>query len=662
VRLSQQTWFACRIKENEMDTSDEKPVPCTNEGLRVELGRLEWAKGLSQETLTVITSTAEYVEFHAGEVVIEVESEITHAWFLITGRLQATLYDLLGKEIQKDTFVRGSVVGLFSLGLSDRSHLHVEATEPSTAIRLTLSDLLQLSAKHADFQLTMFRLAANIFKRYVTVDRSLPKPSVVGIVHHTEASRPLLSRLARRLQDLDESPCIASDDKRWKPDRDIAFRLLVGDGRVEERPNILKDWASHRRLLVDVGADHSPEAMARFLSYVDIVLWCVRPEDASATVNRLQGLEKSVPRWRDKLRIVWLLGSSTRIAPYVPELHELADRDFKLTLEPPGANQSSLLQHGFERIVHHLRGIQIGLALGGGAARGMAHLGVLKALEQHGIYVDMLAGTSAGAMTGTIYAAGLNPEHVTQFFKTDLQPSWFFRQLPGGGYWYLLYKYRRRHFDSMLRKYLGRSSMQQLILPMFTIAVDLVEGEPVVREAGDAIRNILESINLPPLSLPILGSGQALVDGGLLNNIPANVLVAKGCNFVIASSVTAKLEKDFLGIRSKGRSPSRRVCSTIQVIMRQNMIQDYNMNAVGVQPADFVIAPDVTSFDISEFTRADEMARIGEATTNATVADLRKMLSKLDSKLFESSSTNEGGINSNRRDELRLHSPSEPAA
>jgi hypothetical protein len=61
------------------------------------------------------------------------------------------------------------------------------------------------------------------------------------------------------------------------------------------------------------------------------------------------------------------------------------------------------------------------------------------------------------------------------------------------------------------------------------------------------------------------------------------------------------------------------------------------MNAVGVQPADFVVAPDVTSFDISEFTRVDEMARIGEATTNATVAHLRKMLSRLDSKLFESS-------------------------
>src|SRR5271166_1172227 len=123
-------------------------------------------------------------------------------------------------------------------------------------------------------------------------------------------------------------------------------------------------------------------------------------------------------------------------------------------------------------------------------------------------------------------------------------------------------------------------------------------------------------------------------DGGLLNNVPANVLVAKGCNFVIASTVTAQLEKDFEGISSRLIG---RFFSTIQVIMRQSIVQDYNMNSVGVQPADFVIAPDVTSFDMSEFTRADEMARVGETTTNENVAKLRKMLSRLDSKLFESS-------------------------
>ncbi len=237
-------------------------------------------------------------------------------------------------------------------------------------------------------------------------------------------------------------------------------------------------------------------------------------------------------------------------------------------------------------------------------------------------------------MVGGIYAAGLDPEYVTRCFKSDLLPPWIFRQLPAGGYWYLLYKYRRHQFGPMLRKYLDNLRMEQLLIPVMMISVDLVEGVPLVRDSGDATDNMLESINLPPLSLPIVRAEQALVDGGLLNNVPASALVAKGCNFVIASTVTAKLEKDFMGIRSNKPRGAGKFLSTIQVIMRQAMIQSYSMNAVGVQPADFVIAPNMTAFDLSEFTRADEMAVIGESTTNETVHQLKAMLLKLDAKLF----------------------------
>src|SRR6478672_4330979 len=622
------------VLENETHNSNEKSGSPTRERPRLDLRRLKWASRLSPETLNAIMNDAEWVDFQPGEVLIDVDAEITHLYFLLTGRVQAILYDALGKEIEKDTIVPGFAIGLIALSSQDQCQLHAEAVEPSRTIRFTVPNLLALAAKHGDFQRVLFQMAVNAFKRYMTADRSLPKPSIVGIVHHSAASRPLAGRLARRLRSLDESPCIAGDDEQWQPDRGIPFKLVFRQGHVGQ--DDFKGWALDRRLLVDIRADQSPEAMTFLLSHGDIVLWCIRPQDAPAAVTLLRRLEQDVPSWREKIRIVWVLDHNTPIAPYVPELSELAARDFKLTLDAPGANQNSLLHHGIERIVHHLRGIQIGLALGGGAARGMAHLGVLKALEQHGIYIDMLAGTSAGAMTGALYAAGLDPDFIARSFKVDLQPPWFFRKLPGGGYWYLLYKYRRHKFDSMIRKYLKVSKMQQLILPLFTVAVDLIEGGPVVCGVDDAATAVLASINLPPLSLPILESGHAYVDGGLLNNVPADVLVANGCNFVIASTVTAKLEKDFSGSRSRRRSHNGPFPSTIQVIMRQTMIQGYNMNSIGVGPADFVLAPDVTSFDISEFTRVDEMARIGEATTNENIAKLRKMLNRLDPKLFKS--------------------------
>jgi predicted acylesterase/phospholipase RssA len=381
--------------------------------------------------------------------------------------------------------------------------------------------------------------------------------------------------------------------------------------------------------------ERSAGELHRLLKYTDCVLWCLQPQDVPAAAQTLQALQPLVPGLRDKVCLVWLLTTEAPAPPYVKELYALAARDFKTCsgdlIKP---RQGKLLQQGIQRIIRYLRGVQIGLALGGGAARGMAHLGVLKTLEDQGIFVDMLAGTSAGAMVGGMYASGLDPEHAVACFKNDLLPPWLFRKLPGGGYWYLLYKYRRRQFEPMLRKYLGNLRMEQLTIPVSMISVDLVDGVPLVRDRGDATANMLESINLPPLSLPIVDAEQAIVDGGLLNNVPANALVEKRCNFVIASTVTANLEKDFMGIRSKKAQGLARFIATVQVIMRQNMILNHSMNAVGVQAADVVIAPDVTRFDISEFTRADEMAIVGEAAAGASIQQLKTMLSKLDPKLF----------------------------
>jgi predicted acylesterase/phospholipase RssA/CRP-like cAMP-binding protein len=605
--------------------------------LSIELRRLDWARQLKEEVIQDIAASAELMEFQAGQIIIELDSEIVHVYFVVAGRLAGALFDRLGKEIHRDIFGRGSVVGLFSVLLPDRSHLHVEAVEPSTVIRLTLDDLLRLTAKYREFQLTMFRIAANIVKHLVVVDRELPKPAAVGVVHHSDASRPLTVELARRLRQLGESPCVAGDDERWKPEGGIPHRLLFENGvsiGPERIKQLLREWTSYNRLFIDFRVNHSDDDLGRMVSYSDVVLWCIQPQEVAAAVQTLKALERSAPRLREKVCLVWILNHDAPAPPHVQELHELAARDFKTYSGELKPNQGKLLQQGVERIVHHLRGVQIGLALGGGAARGMAHLGVLKSLEQHGIYVDMLAGTSAGAMVGAIYASGMDPEYATRCFRCDLRPPWFFRRLPGGGYWYLLYKYRRRKFEPMLRKYLDNLRMEQLVIPVTTVAVDLVDGVALVRDTGDATHNILESINLPPLSLPIVQLEQAVVDGGLLNNVPANTLVAKGCNFVIASTVTAKLEKDFMGIRSKKTRGVSRYVSTIQVIMRQNMIQSYSMNAVGVKPADFVIAPDVTSFDISEFTRADEMAVIGERATSESVPQLKGMLSKLDPQLF----------------------------
>ena len=208
----------------------------------------------------------------------------------------------------------------------------------------------------------------------------------------------------------------------------------------------------------------------------------------------------------------------------------------------------------------------------------------------------------------------------------DLTPSWFFRSLPRGDQWFLLYKYRMGRFDPMLRKYLDDLCIEQLPVPMHTVTVDLIGGESVVRSAGDAVHGILESINLPVLSKPINRPGQALVDGGLINNIPADVLVSKGCNFVIAVSVTAKMDREFARNRPDTPISKMRSASTIQTILRSFLVQSTSVNAIGVQPADFVIEPDVSGFELTEFSRTDELAAIGEQATRNAIPQIKQLL------------------------------------
>ena len=289
---------------------------------------------------------------------------------------------------------------------------------------------------------------------------------------------------------------------------------------------------------------------------------------------------------------------------------------------------------GLERLVHYLRGVQLGIALGGGAARGMAHLGVLQALENAGLCFDTFAGTSSGAMTGIVYASGRSPEYCIQHFTEDLRLKWFYRLAPGGGKWFMFGKYRSGAWDGMLRKYLFDWRLEQFCVPMRAVTVDLVGAREVVRDQGDAVQAILESINLPVLSKPINRDGMALVDGGILNTLPANILVRSGATFVVAVNVSSQLKQVFAGNTPETPTAKMKSGSTVQTVLRMLSVQDKNLSAIGAGVADFTIAPDVSAIDISEFTHTPEIAAIGRIAAEQAMPQLRDMLYKVDPQLF----------------------------
>lgn len=173
---------------------------------------------------------------------------------------------------------------------------------------------------------------------------------------------------------------------------------------------------------------------------------------------------------------------------------------------------------------------KIGLALGSGSARGLAHFGVIRAIADAGIEVDFIAGTSMGALIGAIHAAGKLDELETTFLKFDWKKtvSFFDVVLPKSG---LL---DGAKISELVRTLVPAETIETLPKPFAAVATDIVSGEEIVIRNGDLIEAVRASISVPGIFTPVRSSGRILVDGGLTNPVPVSVARAMGADIVIA--------------------------------------------------------------------------------------------------------------------------------
>jgi predicted acylesterase/phospholipase RssA len=283
-------------------------------------------------------------------------------------------------------------------------------------------------------------------------------------------------------------------------------------------------------------------------------------------------------------------------------------------------------------VVRDLLGLRRGLALSGGGAKGMAHLGVLRALDRAGIDFDLMAGTSGGALAGIPYAAGHDPDFCVTSFTRDLATPWHFRRLPRGKNLFLLWCFRAGRFDAMLRPYLHRWGLDQLPIPFAALTVDLVTGREVVRDSGDAVHAILESINVPGIAAPIVRGDQALTDGGVLNNLPSDVLVAKGAGFVVGVDVTRKMRAEFAGL-TPGHPMSARPGS-METMFRVLEVLSSATNVRHARAADLTIEPDTTAFNFADFDRTPALADAGERAAEEVLPRLREALAAFERRVL----------------------------
>ncbi len=250
---------------------------------------------------------------------------------------------------------------------------------------------------------------------------------------------------------------------------------------------------------------------------------------------------------------------------------------------------------------------RVGVALGGGFARGLAHIGVLKVLEDSRIPVCCLAGTSIGSIIGGAYASGAT---VAEMAAVARGVRW-----KNFGSWTISRRglASNHRLEALVRRTFHAMLFEHLKIPMAIIATDLVNAQPVVFRTGELALAVRASCAYPGLFLPVSVDGSLLVDGMLVSAVPAEAVRELGADIVIS----VNLDNIRYGLEPK---------NIAEVWARALSIATRAAEPVWRDQSDIVVEPEVRSFDWDDFERADELIAAGEAAMQAALPRLKRLL------------------------------------
>ncbi len=254
---------------------------------------------------------------------------------------------------------------------------------------------------------------------------------------------------------------------------------------------------------------------------------------------------------------------------------------------------------------------KLGLALSGGATRGAAHIGVLQVLEREGIRPDFVAGTSAGALIGANYCAGVPLEELEEMFVAMDWPTLVKISLNKP-----LALFDTQPMEEFLKKKMGNCDFDDLEIPFAAICCDIVTGDRVVMDKGSVAQAARASAAIPGLFSPVEINGRLLVDGGVVDNMPVEQVRDMGAKFVIGVDVASRGSNG-----KRPENPFENVLAMISVMQkRSGMLNQDNCECL--------IRPELASFSSWGFGDAPKMVEEGRKAAEAALPQLQRFLKK----------------------------------
>lgn len=283
----------------------------------------------------------------------------------------------------------------------------------------------------------------------------------------------------------------------------------------------------------------------------------------------------------------------------------------------------------------------IGLTLGGGGARGLAHIGVLKILHEESIPLDIISGTSMGALIGGAYASGATPEELVEMTDKYLNSEEFqssaikaiaeARRKENGGITkkfqtflknrlhliQMLFKpgiLSAEHFQSMINYFIPDIDVQETLIPFRAVATDLMSGEEIIFSEGPLRQAVMASCAVPGAIEPLKSGKRLLSDGGIVSSVPIRAAHKAGAHIVIAVTVTQEIfhQEEFH--------------SALAIYSRATDIMSCHLANYALKKADIVIQPHVGRLHWSDYLQAKDLIYEGERATREKIEAIKKIL------------------------------------
>jgi NTE family protein len=255
----------------------------------------------------------------------------------------------------------------------------------------------------------------------------------------------------------------------------------------------------------------------------------------------------------------------------------------------------------------------VGLALGSGGARGLAHIGVLKALEAHGIKVDMLAGSSMGSLIAAVYANGIEPHMMEKLALNLKRKHWLDLTVPGMGF------VAGEKIKQLIRLLTHGKRIEELSKELAVVATDIETGERVVFREGPVDQAVRASISIPGIFVPERVGDRLLVDGGVIDRVPITVIRDMGADLVIAVDV------------AQFDTPMK-VTTIFDVIAQTIDVMEREILRHQILAADLVIRPDVGHYSSIAYTGVEEIIALGERAGLDSVERIKELIADWEAK------------------------------